>query len=244
MRPSRAEFLARHPEIADGAGPGPRRPGVPPFDRRDRPSPRPRRRPTATPAARDDPGRLPPHPRGRPRRDGRRLRGPADLARPSGRGQGALRRRRARPAATAALPHRGPGRRAAQPRAHRAHLRRRLRSRHPLLRHAVHRGLHPRRGPRESPRAPCGPAIATLDARSPARRDSPPSVRMRPSSAVASADRAQSDTPPADVAPAAPRSRPGGASARSPSSASRPPRPSITPTPWGSSIATSSPRTC
>ena len=39
-------------------------------------------------------------------------------------------------------------------------------------------------------------------------------------------------------------SRAGRRSARSPSSASRPPRPWITPTPWGSCIATSSPRTC
>ena len=80
-----------------------------------RPSPGPGPAGRRCPAARDDPGRLPPDPRGRTGRHGCRLRGPADLARPPGRGQGALGRRRARPAAIAAIPHRGPGGRAAQP---------------------------------------------------------------------------------------------------------------------------------
>ena len=121
----------------------PRRRGAAPLARR------PRGRP-ATAQAVGPAGRLPPHPRGRPRRHGRRLRGRADFAGPARGAEGAAVRRDDGPAAAAALPERGAGGGVAAPPAHRARLRRRLRARRPLLRHAVHRGADAGRPDRRS----------------------------------------------------------------------------------------------
>ena len=99
-----------------------------------------RRTGTAGPA-----GRFRDRARGRPRRHGRGLRGGADFAGPARGAEGAAVRRHARSAKAAALPERGAGGGLSAPRQHRAGLRRRLRSRRPLLRHAVHRGPQSRR---------------------------------------------------------------------------------------------------
>ena len=107
--------------------------------------PRPPARPAAGVRRPSSPRRFSHRPRDRPRRHGRRLRGGAAVAGPARRPQGAaVRGGTGRPPA-AALQERGPGGGATAPHQHRAGLRRRLRARRPLLRHAAHRGPEPRR---------------------------------------------------------------------------------------------------
>ena len=131
----------RHPRLLpghgrDGAGQGRR------WTSRSRSPLRPGRRASAA-------GRLPHPPRGRPRRHGRRLRGRAGLARPARRPQGAAAAAAARtPSTKQPLRARGEGGGEAAPHQHRAGLRRRRARRPALLRHAVHPGPGPGRGPR------------------------------------------------------------------------------------------------
>ena len=84
-------------------------------------------------------GRLPDRARDRPGRHGHRLRGRPVVAGPPRGLEGAAVCGHVRRQASAALPPGGPGRRPAPSHQHRARLRRRLRARHPLLRHATHR---------------------------------------------------------------------------------------------------------
>ena len=87
------------------------------------------RRGRAIPAARVAARRLPHPPRDRPGRDGRRLRGAAGLARPSGGPESSALLGRGRPQAATAVSHRSAGGGAASSSAHRADFRRRLRRR-------------------------------------------------------------------------------------------------------------------
>ena len=172
QRPDRHEFLARYPEIAaaladclDGLE---FVQAAAPFCTSPCRDPRrqvSRRESSAGGAA----GRLPHRPRDRPGRHGRRLRGGADLAGPAGGPQGAAVRRDAGRQAAAALQERGAGGRPPAPPEHRAGLRRRLRARRPLLRHAVHRRADPgrprstelRRAEPAADRATAGRRLAT-----------------------------------------------------------------------------------
>ena len=108
-------------------------------------------------------GRFPAGARDRPRRDGRRLRGGAALARPAGGGEGAAAGRRAGPRGSSSGSARGAGRGPAPPHEHRAGLRGGLRAVGALLRDAVHRGpepggRRPRAAPAERPRRAAGRA--------------------------------------------------------------------------------------
>ena len=85
-------------------------------------------------------GRLPHPPRDRPGRDGGRLRGGADFARPPRGPEGAAVCRDVGPTPVAAVPQRGPGGRRPEPSQHCRHPLGRLRARRPLLRDGVHRG--------------------------------------------------------------------------------------------------------
>ena len=108
--------------------------------------------------------RLPPPARGGPRRDGRRLRGRADLAAAAGRAEGPAVRRGHRPPPPPAVQERGAGGRARAAREDRAGARGRLRARRPLLRDAVHRGAEPRRADRRAPPPPRRARIAAVPA--------------------------------------------------------------------------------
>ena len=119
-------------------------------------------------------GRLPHRPGDRPRRHGRRLRGPADVAVPPRRPQGPAVRLGARPQAAPAVQERIDGGGPSPSPQHRAGARGRLRAGRALLRHAVHRraaavrphrGAAADRGPRR--RGP-GPAGGTRRSRWPA----------------------------------------------------------------------------
>ncbi len=91
-------------------------------------------------------GRLPDHPRGGPGRDGRGVRGRADLARPPRGAEDPVAAGRGGIDPSPAVLVRGAGRGAAAPRQHRAGLWRGRAGRRALLRHAVHPG--PWAGPR------------------------------------------------------------------------------------------------
>ena len=114
-------------------------------------------------------GGLPDHPRGRPRRHGRRLRGRAGVAGPPRGPEGPAAAQPARPEADGPVPARGPRGGPAAPHQHRPGLRRRRARRRPLLRHAVHPGPGARRGPaRGATPAAAGPDCPAAGGRPPA----------------------------------------------------------------------------
>ena len=232
-RPSRQEFLARHPEIADALDRGL---DVLEFLHSAAGVTEPR---APTPA---DGDALPPE---TVLGDYRLIRevgrggmgvvyeARADLARPPGRGQGALGRRRRSTRGDCSGS-------ASRPR----------RSRSSTTRTSC--PSSPSAPIAASTTTPCSTSRAAPSPRS--SRITPVAAgrasRPRPSPpASGQTPRRSSGGPPARRAdraraPMPLPSRAGRRSGRSPSSASRPPRPWITPTPWGSCIATSSPRTC
>ena len=189
--------------------------------------------------------RLPRHPRARPRRHGRRLRGRAALAGPSRGPEGPAVRRRHRPATDRPVPRRGPGGLAPEPPAYRPGLLGRLPARRPLLRHAAHRRADPRRvgstssaargrdrRPLPTPREPGSASTASISTRT-----------RSPASAVAGAGEAPPAIGPPSSTSARHRRPRRPSSGRPPGWAARPPRPSSTPTSRACSTATSSRRT-
>ena len=236
LRPDLEAFFAGHDEVERLAAPAASR-GAGRRPRSGRPAARCGRTPRTRASA--ELGRLPPPARGRPRRHGRRLRGRADLARPAGGAEGAAVRRGARPAAAAALPERGAGGGAPAPREHRAGLRRRLRARRPLLRHAVHRGPDPRRADRGA--APARDEQAPAHARPTEPDDRTASTLTVGLARVGPGARPRSPRRPS---PASGRRTAAGISTGWPGWAGRRRRRWSTPTRRGSSTATSSRPTC
>ena len=156
----------------------------------------------------------------------------ADLARPPGRAQGPLRRRRLDPRRLQRFQDRGPGGRAAQPPAYRADLRRRLRPGHPLsTRCSTSRAARWPRSSR-SARAACGADATTRGAGRPMADSSDRSPSRHPSPEELVGRSGRERLPPRAVGGRRRTSLPsraGTPSGRSPGSASRRPRPSTMP---------------